>query len=500
MYRIKPTLNKGDEVLFKFKYKVGDNYVTRWLDGYLNEQKKSKWNIITEHEEPYLAKIDGINENDIYLKKYIDIHKINLKQSRNLKNITGPISFHWFPKIKNSNKKILFLGDMHLVKKRCDDEIIHVDDWLKDIALLFPKNYCLDIFVETDYIVNQAGGKVTNAPLNDVRRAFLSCYSIHKTRCIYDNVRYHYIDLRMINSGTSIGQILRFKFNEDEPELYDKIINLYTKNNVYPIDPFMLFSLYSAGKPEYNKMIDTYFVENERYIETDEMLFDLIHWCFGFTNDKKTEDIIFKIINEIFDIVNVHGQFIHFSSSIKKYYKLYYDKIQKELDKLSIDKELFKRYIDNIFLPLRKMLGYSEFNNFHFFYQFIKFKLDIARMFIKLKEDKMQRGPLLCRNEKSREFNNIIVYAGDNHILFMTTFFKVNKLGDPDQDYDIYRDNDEDNITQCITLEKPFDYIGEVINYIEDDEKRAIYEAEIAKIQRGSGTNNRKYKIKYISR
>jgi hypothetical protein len=67
-------------------------------------------------------------------------------------------------------------------------------------------------------------------------------------------------------------------------------------------------------------------------------------------------------------------------------------------------------------------------------------------------QDKMQRGPIYCRNEESRTANHIIVYTGGRHTDIYVRFIK--KCFNVDPEISVMLNTRE----KCLRLPYPFDF------------------------------------------
>lgn len=121
-------------------------------------------------------------------------------------NLIGPITFK---KIiyENYNKekvKILLFGDLHVEDPVCFDKKqtgVYIWNYI-DSILYNNQNKAFDIMTETFYVTkNNIDTKLQNCYINRVSSVFNNCYEIDKSKCMYKNARFHYINVRNMNKA-----------------------------------------------------------------------------------------------------------------------------------------------------------------------------------------------------------------------------------------------------------------------------------------------------------
>ena len=339
--------------------------------------------------------------------------------SRQLKVLSGPISFYYYPSI--DGKRVLLLGDQHRNGTYCNkDELANISkqnselgayeihDWLWDLSKVAPE--CLDIFNETGYFpINQKGGeplKSYDSPLEAISDSFLKC--VYNKQCS-DRMRYHYIDIRqfMVEKG------------DDDIISESQLLDLYFKKQT--LDDLSKYLIFEKKWNRRNKIE----ILLKYYIGLDRKYFakkTFSEYCKDYAKAVDEPIKTYKIDLEV-----------------KRIWKL----IDKELSKTTLDKNKFFE----IMLPIAienvpiSMIGSSIVDIYV-----------LLRLFIKFNENKMIRGPNMCQSNQIVE--NAIIYAGDYHIQDYVSFFH-NYFG-----IDPYISYPSKNDTQCLHLSKPFDYFA----------------------------------------
>src|SRR5258706_3148266 len=203
------------------------------------------------------------------------IDKDIIQDPRHLSVLSGPISFFFYHDL--SGRRILLLGDRHVMETICDSNLCHdsnqsncftyeVQQWLIDLAQVSPE--CLDVFCEVNYLTGKKKDpfhvlfrkSLPNKPLKTykhsldaVRDQFGPCL-LYPKQCP-KQLRYHYIDLRYHG------------FTENPLGLYwEKSIDIQKK--MIPL--LKVFeSLYTSQK----RRLIRYLIGSERG-QNDEQLFD----------------------------------------------------------------------------------------------------------------------------------------------------------------------------------------------------------------------------------
>jgi hypothetical protein len=368
-------------------------------------------------------------------KEYIPVKPIipftQKHHSQNLRVLSGPISFIFFPNV--NGKKILLLGDYHTNKYLCTEKshqdqgmpdgpswpVYDVHQWLGDLAKNAPE--CLDVFLETQYLLpySQTGGK----PLKDyennieaIEDEFKICLTPIvnvKEKCYSNKLRFHYIDVRLFSEKNII---------------YNPFVPISQKPNI--------------DRQKLSKQIENVLsrLMNEKYNKKT-----LYSYLLGIDKNDMTEAVFHDFIFELYQLMGVPINY----RGLKEYMELYFQKIDKELAKMhhSIDKDEFLNTLLEIYLEPNK----SPMN-------IIGITMDIyflSRLFIVFDQNKMNRGPVGCRNSQYQQIKNAIVYAGALHIDIYSEFLKKYFTVDPKIDIKQPYNN------QCIKLDPPFDFFAE---------------------------------------
>ncbi|CAH6418340.1 Hypothetical protein POVN_LOCUS116 [uncultured virus] len=138
---------------------------------------------------------------DAYLDAKLKVpEKVPALLTRYYNYIKGPVKVT-VDASKTYDKKIVLLGDRHIRNRdRCSTDAkattIDIVDFLRDAILTADDT--VDLFVETKYLrpfSSERQGRGDNF-LGDVDREFDACLKIDKSRCMYNNARVHYADIR----------------------------------------------------------------------------------------------------------------------------------------------------------------------------------------------------------------------------------------------------------------------------------------------------------------
>jgi len=184
---------------------------------------------------------------------YMDNNFLILNNKK-IKYISGPVSFSILTPINNNNNFpiIILFGDIHYsskymckhcnIKNNCYNLYDKIIDLFNNIS---NKNNMVDIYLEHDII------DLKNKPLNkknnnkqlipNLLYNIYNCYHTDKKYdCYYNNIRWHFADLRrIINTEYFIYDIiykifiLIKKFNNDTFNLFIKLNNIYFNKNKY---------------------------------------------------------------------------------------------------------------------------------------------------------------------------------------------------------------------------------------------------------------------------
>ena len=350
-----------------------------------------------------------------------DIERPIKNSSREVEILSGPISFHFYPDI--SGKRILLLGDKHVNESLCENQTskggYEVHKWLKDLSEIAPQ--CLDIFCEDEYYVHnlppppspilpqtpslnsknqQRGGsqalKDYDNPLSAVGSIFIP-YMFNQ-KCS-DIMRYHYIDIRSF-------------IHHDNSQSYIRNLFYYMDDQISNND-----------MKYFNRKWDTITKKDK-----------LIKYYLGF--DLTLKDLFIEYCQDCAKIANIKLDLDQIRNEIQIVWGL----ISKRLSKTTLDTNRFFSTI----LPILARESSADCIQ-----TAIMDVYTILRIFTRFQITNIERGPLKCYQ---KEISNVIIYAGNFHIQVYVQFF---------QDYFEIKpliNHPNQNDTQCIQLEKPFDY------------------------------------------
>lgn len=334
-----------------------------------------------------------------------------LPRSRQLKILSGPCSFVYFP-IVIEDMRLLILGEKHDMDSICQEhpDVQEVQNWLWDLAKDAPE--CLDLFVETFYreppdFANLGDFKTNVAPLASIRSIFEDC-SMNNKECP-KALRYHFVDIRSFHEkDTAYVDLLNLVLNHVKLDT-EKLQEFYTKwgKNINNVRDYILG------------------FTNDHKDETREFMQDL----FFHTYPQQTihQHVIQSLMHEI--------EFIR--KAIRRQLKksiLFMPQVQEVIVKYA--KETFQTHILNI----------------------ISRAMDIfllARLFSQFDKNKMHRGPSFCQSLEFRKVKNAIIYCGDDHQSFITFFIEQYFHIKPAHSSFC---NFDDVTNQCMAFDIPFDF------------------------------------------
>ena len=298
--------------------------------------------------------------------------------------IGGSVSFHYYKiNLGGIERKILLFGDEHTQYTEHDrQDTINITTLLKKI--IRKTSHCVDFYSENvNYQADiKAKGKALQRydhPLDAIRKEFGGCpiHNFPGQKCYFDNLRYHNWDLRFEAVG------LRKKW---KPNPYDEILmesDIFEKAN----KRFSKISIikYILGFPisrDIERKLDSFF---DTELET-------AYQKESFAKAVSTKDILYKR-----------------RALIQREYK----KVMKT--------ETFPKDFLNVFINSYRSLGDVDYTLvFTDFYM-------LCRMFMRFSKSQNKKTPKKCPVKGRSNYatpRNIIVYAGDEHITDLITFFK----------------------------------------------------------------------------
>jgi hypothetical protein len=338
--------------------------------------------------------------------------------SRNLTRLSGPSRFTFYPNIHG--KRILLLGEIHFNRYICpwEAEAYEIHDWLYDLTQDSQK--CIDLFVEQSYVPisskkrnkNQTGGLFldqSTSPLLAIRWMF------ENEKEYSDQLRYHYVDVREID---------------------------YRGYNIYvqpyqPRYPFVVLDdiLHrTKGKEaQINQVL-------KKYQDQKKQIFS---YLLTIDQKKSSQDLCNQLLKELHEAI---GDTSYVDIDLDIYMQNYNQIINKAFSKID---PIIQR--DRFFQILLEL--YEQMND-DLFHVCMYMPMDVyvlCRLFIRFDPNKMNRGPLGCRNLKYQEAKNVIIYGGVAHIDLYASFFEKYFNVRPSIDYNL-------GINQCIGFDKPFDF------------------------------------------
>jgi hypothetical protein len=159
------------------------------------------------------------------------------------KYISGPVSWSYF---EFNGKRFHFFGDEHgSIDGNCESLNINCTDRATtdcfDIVFLLEnvfqdKNKFIDLFIELPYL---SSDQELNIDLNDRREGYIKnitqrfhkCFQRNKDLCPYQNVRFHYVDIRQdLNIPGGLGTIYNYLMSL-WTEVENRFLNLLLEHN-----------------------------------------------------------------------------------------------------------------------------------------------------------------------------------------------------------------------------------------------------------------------------
>lgn len=362
-------------------------------------------------------------------RKQLELLKSDLHASRKLKRLSGVVSFEFFDNIpsKHGPKRLLLLGEIHNIEGICknnNNNTFEVHRWLYELIQHAPE--CTDLFVEEDY-QDDIGLSIASANIDDynmtdvinedlnkyesglvaIKRAFGACKFGNSIYCPLHKLRYHYIDIRIHKCRTQMYDFLSYiDSNKIDENSYETSYRFLRSNFESIIKYYSGVDNSIKGKKLYNEFISI--LTKNIIVKQNENDFNDIQCREYYIN------VINKTINKIDDFNKTNFWNVFFSC---------YQELPKEYINLI---EILTHVPMDMYFLLRYLHSYDL--------------------------DKMERGPLGCKDIKFKEAINSIVYGGDYHIhlysIFFKKYFKINSKI-------FVRNNTND---KCLVLPEFFDF------------------------------------------
>jgi len=155
--------------------------------------------------------------------------------------IEGPISLTEF-KSELLHKHIYLFGDEHTREGKCKNSI-RIDQFIEKIVL-DNKDKTIDLFLELDfpnsgrdtkYQIEKTDNNITYLPtpdyITDIFHKFYFCFQHDKKDCKYTNLRTHYTDIRYLGTNKYVVDYVNNVNNVYHTIQARKILRLYNKND-----------------------------------------------------------------------------------------------------------------------------------------------------------------------------------------------------------------------------------------------------------------------------
>ena len=360
-----------------------------------------------------------------------------------MKTLSGPTHFEYFPDI--NGKRLLLLGERHNIENICKinpniKNVQEVHNWLLELAMTTPT--CLDLFVET-YINEYYQTDITkplnefNSPLTAIRQKFEFCNltkgkNIVRTKCPIDNLRYHLVDVRELESRS---------FRTDES--YTTFDDL----NKMLVDKKLLLA-----------QIDMDTIKNILTVNYD----NIINYISGLYEDQIGKKMYYKILEIMLKNYDKEkGIFskLLFKSKYKKYIESYENYRINYLKLINKQKNKIKNLNTDFFMDCLKN-AYKEITSSYkdifikFYITILDINMDVyclLRYLHVYDNNKLERGPEKCRSKEFNQNKYSIIYGGSAHIITYGNFFKEYYNIEPEIRI-------ANSVSSCITLPKEFDF------------------------------------------
>jgi hypothetical protein len=330
-----------------------------------------------------------------------------MKSPFHLEILSGPHTFTFFENVLG--KKILLLGERHTTENICKDgkNVYEIHEWLHDLSEKTKE--CIDIMIESDFYSNIEKDTSPLRKLNTYEsplRAIRHMIQLHQNKT---TTRYHNIDIRVVGKNIK--------------------------------DPLVRYiDLFDTSDPIQQAEIEmTNIFVNQKYYNMNYSL--MLKYVLGLDMSKESKEMYFNYIRDLYAGVNISYNV----SDIYKYISLFQFKINKELEKSTLNKNKFLETMFHIYYNLIQTRG-----SIHLLLIFLCIPMDLytlSRIFIQFDPTKMKRGPELCK--QTNELNTVIIYGGADHIEIYNMFLQLYFELEPSISI-------ENNKAQCIEFASPF--------------------------------------------
>lgn len=353
---------------------------------------------------------------------------------RQLKKLSGPSIFAYYY-IKEFNKAILFLGEIHGRNGLCDPSVTGMCDfygvskWLKQI--IPQSNHCIDMLVEDTYRTYPSREKQTRtqsteygSSLGMITDTFEECHG-NVRQCFGGKLRYHYADIR--STDTDMDPYV--------PEPHKSL-------------SCMMDSLYYAVK----RGIPL----GELYITQvyDQKLYKrLLQYAIGIDTSIEGRDIYEDYYT---NLLQIKTQLPEKIIGWRKYHEHIILLINKQVAKLHplIDRYKFMDMLCDICILLsskdKSYIGLAVIQ------QDAYLLCRLFSIFPDKKSHETDSIPYMCR--QSPTINHAIVYTGATHTMvyinLLNNFFKIKPK--------YYKNITQSRKSQCIELDEPFDFYEDI--------------------------------------
>lgn len=359
----------------------------------------------------------------------------SLPSYRRITTLSGPISYYYYNQVMG--KRILLLGDIHLALKNCSnykaykEKYITVYQWLED--LFTHTDTCIDFMLETELGWEHLKDVYEPVKPIDIMRQKFDDFK-------NDKVRNHAIDIRQFFQN--------YLFFLPEAKVFNKKQSKYLMGKSSTKNDLIVKTIKAIINEKY---VNSYFkpILNDLTVIEIQMLIQ----HSDYTDQKykidriKPDDhnnlyelIYFSLEHKILSVDSTsftEQYYIDLQTLIYSFLERARNIILKEIHK-SIFKDKADRFIDLIL---------QSSSNTYFEFSYLLDTYLLARLFITFNQRK--RGPALCHD--SNTMKNVIIYAGNAHILSIKNFLDANFNVLPLHAYD-------NRGIQCINFNGSFDF------------------------------------------
>jgi len=373
--------------------------------------------------------------------------------------ISGPISYYHLIS-KKYKKNIYLFGDAHqsrynscefILPEDLQNNVVDIVDFLEKTFMSTQK--MIDFYLETPHDISLQIDTIDY--MSEIENKFTrkNCLPVRQSECDTDfnMVRFHYIDIRsVINNPLDNMKHIFYEIYNKLQSFYDKLLLFYntllkqqesqTENNcVNPLSIFEEIELFLTSKLDLiiNQIDQIYIFQREKIEKQLKKITagEIIDYLNNLNiSNNHYFDLVKKICKAehkmLFEMYETYFKSLPFLS--RNCDLTYFEIIEKELKKILSRREKIYNILDkaNIYINTQDLYNLSR----------------IFKTFGE-KKHKTQKN---IYDEANNEANNIIIYAGDAHILNIRRHLQI--LNFEDIDYKDFRFDERGKHIRCIDV------------------------------------------------